>query len=190
MGRTSEDCKRNPSQPAGPWVPQADQKDYVTRTLALNLQMTALEKIDIHEPEQVRERIKLYFEMCLENEVRPTVTKLALALGISRKALSATVHGKKLTPRHKRSGLAIPEECTQLIKQAHEVLGAMWEDYMYNGKINPAAGIFLGKNCFGYVDVLPEEKEEPEDDAPITDRAKILEKYGQQVKALPDHKKS
>ena len=28
-----------------------------------------------------------------------------------------------------------------------------WADYMQNGKINPASGIFLGKNWFGYKDV-------------------------------------
>ena len=28
----------------------------------------------------------------------------------------------------------------------------MWADYMMNGKINPASGIFLSKNWFGYKD--------------------------------------
>ena len=28
----------------------------------------------------------------------------------------------------------------------------MWETYMNSGKVNPVAGIFLGKNNFGYSD--------------------------------------
>ena len=28
----------------------------------------------------------------------------------------------------------------------------LWENYMQNGKINPVAGIFLGKNNYGYQD--------------------------------------
>ena len=28
----------------------------------------------------------------------------------------------------------------------------MWETYMNSGKVNPVAGIFLGKNNFGYQD--------------------------------------
>ena len=28
----------------------------------------------------------------------------------------------------------------------------MWENYMNSGKINPVAGIFLGKNNYGYQD--------------------------------------
>ena len=29
----------------------------------------------------------------------------------------------------------------------------MWADFMLNGKINPASGIFLSKNWFNYKDV-------------------------------------
>jgi hypothetical protein len=32
-------------------------------------------------------------------------------------------------------------------------LEEMWVDYMQNGKLNPASGIFIGKNFFGYRDV-------------------------------------
>ena len=31
-------------------------------------------------------------------------------------------------------------------------MDVLWENYMQNGKINPVAGIFLGKNNFGYQD--------------------------------------
>ena len=31
-------------------------------------------------------------------------------------------------------------------------MGSYWEQIMQNGKINPASGIFLGKNNFGYKD--------------------------------------
>lgn len=32
------------------------------------------------------------------------------------------------------------------------MLEDLWQEYMQNGKINPASGIFLGKNMFGYRD--------------------------------------
>ena len=32
-------------------------------------------------------------------------------------------------------------------------MSVLWEEYMQNGKINPASGIFLGKNNYGYKDV-------------------------------------
>ena len=33
------------------------------------------------------------------------------------------------------------------------MLEELWVDYMQNGKMNPASGIFLGKNMFQYKDV-------------------------------------
>ena len=39
------------------------------------------------------------------------------------------------------------------IKKAIDLLEELWVDYMQNGKVNPGAGIFLGKNLFGYKDV-------------------------------------
>jgi hypothetical protein len=40
----------------------------------------------------------------------------------------------------------------QVILEAYDLLEELWENYMQNGKINPVAGIFLGKNNFGYAD--------------------------------------
>ena len=69
-----------------------------------------------------------------------------------------------------------------LIKKAIDILEELWVDYMQNGKINPASGIFLGKNMFGYKDqqdlvVTPNNPlgEEPDPD-------KLVEQY---QKALP-----
>lgn len=41
-----------------------------------------------------------------------------------------------------------------MIKKAIMILEEMWVDYMQNGKLNPASGIFLAKNMFGYRDVI------------------------------------
>lgn len=40
-----------------------------------------------------------------------------------------------------------------MIKKAIALIEEQWNDWMLNGKVNPAAGIFLGKNMFGYKDV-------------------------------------
>ena len=39
-----------------------------------------------------------------------------------------------------------------MIKKYIDLLEEMWIDYMQNGKVNPASGIFLGKNLFSYKD--------------------------------------
>ena len=40
-----------------------------------------------------------------------------------------------------------------VIRKAVDILEELWVDFMQNGKINPASGIFLAKNMFQYKDV-------------------------------------
>jgi hypothetical protein len=47
---------------------------------------------------------------------------------------------------------ALPPEVAQTIKKAYFLLENLWETYMNSGKVNPVAGIFLGKNNYGYQD--------------------------------------
>ena len=59
----------------------------------------------------------------------------------------------------------------------YDMLEALWEDYMMNGKINPVSGIFLGKNHFGYQDkqeyvLTPNQKNEVD---PVAIEAKYAE---------------
>ena len=43
-------------------------------------------------------------------------------------------------------------EVTNIIKKAYFMLENLWETYMSSGKVNPVAGIFLGKNNYKYQD--------------------------------------
>ena len=43
-------------------------------------------------------------------------------------------------------------EVTNIIKKAYILLENLWEQYMNSGKVNPVAGIFLGKNNYKYQD--------------------------------------
>lgn len=101
-----------------------------------------LPPIDISDPEQVADRIGAYFQYCAENDRRPQVVGMCNWLGISRQAMNEWVRGETRSKTH-----------GDIIKKAYGVLEEMWIDYMDNGKINPATGIFLSKNWFDYKDV-------------------------------------
>lgn len=100
-----------------------------------------LEPIDISDAEQVKARIKWYFEHCGENDMKPTVTGLCNALGVDKGTLWRWKEGEVRGATH-----------CDLVKRTYAILEELWEDYMQNGKINPVSGIFLGKNHFGYQD--------------------------------------
>lgn len=93
--------------------------------------------IDISDAQQVEERIHWYFVHCVDNDMKPTVTGLCNALGITRETLLTWRTGKFRAGTHQA-----------IAARAHAVLEELMETYMQNGKINPVSGIFLMKNLF------------------------------------------
>ena len=88
---------------------------------------------------KITKRIEEYFVICAEDDSKPSVAGLALAIGVDRK----TIWQWSQTENSDRGNT---------IKKAYQILNLMMEDYMQNGKINPVSGIFLMKNNFGYAD--------------------------------------
>lgn len=122
-----------------------------SKYVGFNMLLFKLPSIDLNNPEQVEERLNLYFSLCFENDMKPTVSGMAMCLDWNRQQLWSLVTG---TPNGKRNQNPpqLPSSSTVIIKKAYNFMQNLWEEYMQNGKINPVAGIFLGKNNYGYVD--------------------------------------
>lgn len=101
----------------------------------------SLPPIDISDPVQVENRLNEYFNACIENDMKPNMVGMANWLGIDRTTLASWKRGEYRDSTH-----------SHVIKKAITLLENLWVDYMQNGKINPASGIFLAKNMFGYKD--------------------------------------
>ena len=126
-----------------------------------------LPPIDISDPEQVKQRITDYFEYCERNDRKPQLVSMANWLGVSRETLNTWKRGEYRSETH-----------SDIIKKAVDLLEEIWADYMQNGKINPASGIFLGKNLYNYRDeqqmiITPNNPLETAD--PETARKKYLD---------------
>ena len=101
-----------------------------------------LPPIDISDPAQVAQRINDYFTFCIENDRKPNKIGLANWLGVDATTVNSWEREEYRSLTH-----------SPVIKKAVSILHELWADYMQNGKVNPASGIFLGKNMFGYKDV-------------------------------------
>lgn len=140
-----------------------------TRYLRHSLAMWNLPPLDISDAKAVEERIVWYFNHCAENDMKPTLTGLYLATGVSHDTFDAWCKGRTRAGTH-----------TAMIKRAKAIIEDQMNSYMENGKINPVSGIFLLKNHFGYQDkkdvtLSPGDTTKGEDKDPEELKQKYLE---------------
>lgn len=115
-----------------------DNRQYILHSLRL----AELPKVDMSKTEEVAQRVKEYFTICAEDDMKPSVIGLAVAMDIDRTYLWEIRAGRK----------GKNPEVANTLKKAVQLLDLQMVDYMQNGKINPVSGIFLMKNNFGYAD--------------------------------------
>ncbi len=116
-----------------------------TKYVLLGAKLFNLPPIDLHDPEQVNDRLNEFFQIHAEADMKPTVSGMGMALGLDRRRLWEIKTGNA-------KAMDLPTMTADAIKRAYEYMEILWENYMQNGKINPVSGIFLGKNNFGYQD--------------------------------------
>ena len=118
--------------------------------LSVSMELMNLPDIDLHDVVQVQARLNQYFQIHTQNDMKPTVAGMGLALnGMDRRRLWEI---KTDAPTTNKWVADLPTPVKDSIKKAYKLMENLWENYMQNGKINPVSGIFLGKNNFGYQD--------------------------------------
>ena len=141
-----------------------------SKFLSHALMVSSMAPIDNTDAQQVEQRITEYFQLCAINDMKPTSAGFCMAIGVTKGTIS-----------NWRNGVYRADTHQAVILKGYDILDALWQDYMMNGKINPVSGIFLGKNLFGYQDkqdlvVTPNTQTE------VIDPKIIEEKYAE----LPD----
>ena len=122
-----------------------------TKYMTVNMALFNMPDIDMNNVEEVQQRLTDYFALYTEADMKPTVAGMALALnGMSRRTLWAIVNDQPTGGAGYKT--ALPPEVASSIKKAYKIMENLWETYMNSGKVNPVAGIFLGKNNYGYQD--------------------------------------
>lgn len=133
--------KRRSRPDNAPKTEPGDNAKYIKHAMA----MWDWPRLTFTDNEEVKKRTAMYFNLCEQNDMKPSVEGLALAYGINRVMLW----------RYANNGpdsAFIPPEVRNTLKKAYTIINGMMADYMQNGKINPVAGIFLMKNNMGYTD--------------------------------------
>lgn len=99
--------------------------------------------VDFNDPEQTKSIIGQYFQICIRNDMCPSITELAVAFHTTRKELIRWLSGESYKHAHKSR---------ELLTTAYAILNALMEIYIRSGTISSQAGIFMLKNNFEYED--------------------------------------
>jgi hypothetical protein len=121
-----------------------------TKIVATNMKFFDMPRVDLKNPDAVRERLCEYFKIYGEADLKPTVAGMAMCLGINRRTLWSIANDQPSGGNGYK--MILPEETTNLVKKAYEMLEMSMENYANAGKINPVMAIFMMKNHFGYQD--------------------------------------
>ena len=118
--------------------------------MKVNMTLFNMEKVDMKDAEAVQNRINDFFMLYAENDMKPTVAGMAMALDMDRRTLWAIKNNQPANGQGWKYDL--PPAVSDSIKKAYILMENLWETYMNSGKVNPVAGIFLGKNNYNYSD--------------------------------------
>lgn len=117
----------------------------------------------VREPDEVRERVRWFFQWCSDNDVRPGVELLALSLGCTRQSL--------LNWQHEGSSRG------EIITAAKQAIVALTEQWGLTNRLNPATFCFLLKNHFNYSDSVVIDTSQSKTGIPTQTAAEIAARH-------------
>lgn len=117
-----------------------EDSDYSTRVSVHTGHLLSIDKPDLNNTGQVEIAIKNYFTLCQEDKVKPTISGLAMSLGVNRKTLLKYASGE--TRVNNREAIAT----------ALQTIEVFDETMLKQGLMPALAGIFIFKNNYGYTD--------------------------------------
>ena len=146
---------------------QQEKENKQKNALELNIKALTLPIIDPANIEQIMERTMLYFQECIEKDIKPGTAGLCAWLGVPRSTWYKWCAGKNRAETHYNF-------CVRVMG----VLDATLEQYAQNGQINPVTAMWTQKNHFGYKDVsevVVEPKKTVTNETTMTDVMALIE---------------
>ena len=128
-------------------IEQAD--GFISNTVTCISELTNLGKPK--NEEELKERIRKYFEFCADNSFRPGIESLALALGVDRVTYW----------RWCNQDIHVSSEWSDICKVARQSIIAFTEAAANSGHLSPPIAIFALKNIANYKDAISFEDTTP-----------------------------
>lgn len=134
------------------------------------------EPLDLADDEAVERRFFDFLDVCDEAELRPMMSGLAMALGVTPSQLSRIGQGDTSTLSTK-----LTDKSRHAVKKACEFMRVSWEINLQNEKGNPVKWIVLGKNYYGIRDQTEQVVTHREDPLALASPEEVAQKYAAMV---------
>lgn len=132
--------RRTTVQPDSDTPEDEEKRERNRRYLRFMLPFYHMPPVNTDNPDEVDERVNLYFDACLREGFVPTMAGLAVAVGVDRRTLAKWAEGAR------REGQAHG----QAVKRFKMLSTGMIIDGMLNGTIQAIPGIFVTSNDGDY----------------------------------------
>lgn len=135
-------------------------------------------RVDLRNPQAIKDRINIYWQYCLDHDVLPSVAGCANWLGISVDAIHSWYTGRRGSIEHQK-----------IANDFYIKLQDIWAQNMQESNIDNISGMFMGKVFFGYKEtqeIIVKQNDYNELSAEdLIAESKLLP--GAEVLALPDN---
>ena len=103
--------------------------------MAFGRDIMAFEEPDFSDAESIEDAFCRYLDMCEKHGIRPMVTSMSNAFGMTRRDLWGIVTGDTIY-RNWRGGILTPESIS-VLQKSYNFLNTAWETYLMTEKGNP-----------------------------------------------------
>ena len=146
--------------------------DVKRKILAFNMALYKLPRItDKNDLKQISDRTDMYFNLCSEYALQPTLSSYSLSLGIDRRTLWLWLKDN--------SDYIKNPEVYHILKTAYDFINSNYEALLTEGKIVPVSGFFMLQNNYGYKNttdhVITTVQDNNDNVTDISNRAGLLE---------------
>lgn len=129
---------------------RTEQLNTANAIIATGLSMLAIPKPSLGSYEECEQAVRRYFQECAERNVRPSISGLGIAFGITRKQFLEGCETGQVTMIGTKATVILPQDVWNLFINLRDNYTAMLEGFLETNLIHPSAATFLLKNNCGY----------------------------------------
>ena len=109
-----------------------DQRSKNANYIVHARRLSELPKIALSDPEEIRDRVDFYYQLCVTDGIRPNLPGLALAFGLTRTGLMNALSDRRMTRE-------AAQELGRGIAMMDEILSGM----VLDGKVMPLSDVII-----------------------------------------------